>query len=208
MITILLIIHIFAGYTGLLAAIGAISVKLFSGPHRWHQYCGRYFFWSMMVIAATAIPIALARQNTFLLLIALFSAYLAFGGWRYAHNHTGQGRKIDFLTIKAMSVISTIMIIYALWMLFSGDMQGIPLLVFGGIGFAYYINERRFLRKGAFENKQRIAQHLTMMLAATIASVTAFAVTNIKIEPQFIVWLAPTILITPLITWWNIKLLR
>ena len=55
--------------------------------------------------------------------------------------------------------------------------------------------------------KQRIARHLTNMLAGTIAVITAVLVTNIHIEPVFILWILPTIVITPLIIWWNRKIL-
>jgi hypothetical protein len=45
------------------------------------------------------------------------------------------------------------------------------------------------------------------MLAGTIAVITAVLVTNVNIEPVFILWILPTILITPLIFWWNRKTL-
>ena len=45
------------------------------------------------------------------------------------------------------------------------------------------------------------------MLAGTIAVITAVLVTNIHIEPVFILWILPTIVITPLIFWWNRKIL-
>ena len=41
------------------------------------------------------------------------------------------------------------------------------------------------------------------MLAVTIAVITAPLVTNVYIEPVFILWILPTIVITPIIFWWN-----
>ena len=45
------------------------------------------------------------------------------------------------------------------------------------------------------------------MLAGTIAVITAVLVTNVNIEPVFILWILPTIIITPIIFWWNTKIL-
>ena len=42
-------------------------------------------------------------------------------------------------------------------------------------------------------------RHLTMMLAGLIATVTAFLVVNFTFDPVFVLWLAPTVLITPVI---------
>ena len=43
------------------------------------------------------------------------------------------------------------------------------------------------------------------IMAGTIAVITAVLVTNIYIEPVFILWILPTIVITPIIFWWNRK---
>ncbi len=43
------------------------------------------------------------------------------------------------------------------------------------------------------------------IIADTIAVITAVLVTNIYIEPVFILWILPTIVITPIIFWWNRK---
>jgi hypothetical protein len=46
------------------------------------------------------------------------------------------------------------------------------------------------------------------MLAGTIAAVTAFTVVNVRVEPAFVVWLAPTVALTPLIVYWNHRVYR
>ena len=43
------------------------------------------------------------------------------------------------------------------------------------------------------------------IIAGTIAVITAVLVTKIYIEPVFILWILPTIVITPIIFWWNRK---
>ena len=63
-------------------------------------------------------------------------------------------------------------------------------------------NPRRIL---STEEKKRLAKHLTNMLAGTIAVITTVSVTNIKIDPEWVLWVLPTALITPVIFWWNEK---
>ena len=53
----------------------------------------------------------------------------------------------------------------------------------------------------------KITRRLTNMLAGTIAVITAVLVTNIHIEPVFKLWILPTIIVMPLIFWWNRKIL-
>ena len=55
--------------------------------------------------------------------------------------------------------------------------------------------------------KERIAKHLTNMMAGTIAVITAVLVVNVNIEPIWIWWLLPTAVITPIIFYWNKKTL-
>jgi hypothetical protein len=41
------------------------------------------------------------------------------------------------------------------------------------------------------------------MLGATIAALTAFTVVNIHTHPAYIAWIAPTILVLPVMLWWQ-----
>ena len=204
----LLFIHIAAGYIGLLAGFIALAVKTFDMKHTWHIQSGKIFFWCMTIVALSALPLSFYIKNMFLLLIAIFSAYLTHGGWRYATNRTGQMRTIDRLSIFLAITVSIGMLLYGIYMLISNNRQGITLLVFSGILLRYVFNEKRLFRHAPIKNDRRIATHLSHMLAAMIASVTAFVVTNITFEPAFILWLAPTIVLIPVIVYWNRKLLK
>ena len=46
------------------------------------------------------------------------------------------------------------------------------------------------------------------ILAGTITVITAVLVVNVDIEPVWIWWVLPTALITPVIFWWNKKVLK
>ena len=90
----LLCIHITCGFAALLSAFGAIASR--KGQLK-HRLFGRCFFYSMTGVFITAIPLSLIKENLFLFLIAIFSYYLAFSGWRYAKNRSGIPGKIDFI---------------------------------------------------------------------------------------------------------------
>ena len=46
------------------------------------------------------------------------------------------------------------------------------------------------------------------MMAGTIATVTAVVVVNVTTRPAWLAWILPTLLIAPLIAWWNRRVLR
>ncbi len=204
---ILLIIHIAAGFLALASALVAITNKLLSLKHQWHVYSGRVYFASMLTITVTAIPIALLTNNRFLLLIAVFSGYLVHAGWRYATNRKGTPRLIDWCSVSGMIVAAAVMVSVGAVELLADKQEGIILLVFGFIGWGNCARDFLILKSGGATGNKRIAMHLTMMLAGTIATVTAFVVTNFTLNPEFVLWLLPTVVITPLIVWWNRKLL-
>ena len=62
---------------------------------------------------------------------------------------------------------------------------------------------------GTVAGSKRLTCHLTNMLGATIAVITAFLVVNVDLGPSvpaWLIWVLPTALITPYIVWWNIRL--
>ena len=200
----LLSIHILSGTVALIAA--AVAVTSQKGK-KVHVLSGRTYFWGMAMIFLTAIPMAIASGNVFLFLIAIFSFYLAYAGMRFARNRTGTANFFDWVTIVLMVLSGVIMLFLATNYFMNSNSQYITLTVFGFIAISLgYADFKSYRNKSAI-GKQRIARHLTNMLAGTIAVITAVLVTNINIEPVFILWILPTIIITPIIFWWNRKIL-
>jgi hypothetical protein len=200
---ILLIVHIIAGFAALTAAVVATLTKTLDLAHKWHVYSGNIFFWGMLVVFLTALPLAVIRPNTFLFLIAFLSFYFALAGWRYATNRRGTPRPVDWISASVMAIGALVMIMFGVFMLTRSNMNGITMLALGGIGAGLTTADLRTLRRGGAKGPERIAQHLTMMLAGAIATITAFVVTNVRVQPAFIVWLAPTVVITPIIIVWS-----
>ena len=200
----LLVAHIFAGCISLIAAVFAV---VSSKGKQAHILAGRTYFWGMAVIFLTAIPMSISSSNVFSFLIAIFSFYLAYAGMRFARNRTGTANLFDWVAVGLMVFSGLAMWFLALVYFMNNNSQYITLTIFGFIAISLgYMDFRSFRNKSAI-GKQRIARHLTNMLAGTIAVITAVLVTNLSIEPVFILWILPTIIISPLIFWWNRKIL-
>src|SRR5580658_5102712 len=72
-------IHVTAGFGSfLLAPVALATAKGGKAHKRW----GMVYLWSMGVVAATALVMALYRPVLFLALVAVFSYYAAFSGYR------------------------------------------------------------------------------------------------------------------------------
>ena len=200
----LLFIHILAGSISLVAAAFAV---LSSKGKKTHILAGRTYFWGMAVIFLTAIPMSIASSNVFLFLIAIFSFYLAYAGMRFARNRTGTANFFDWVAIGLMVLSGMVMWVLAIFYFMNSNSQYITLTVFGFLAISLGYSDFKTYRYKSAIGKQRIARHLTNMLAGTIAVITAVLVTNVNIEPVFILWILPTIIITPIIFWWNTKIL-
>ena len=202
---LLLIIHILAGTVALMSA--ALAVSSAKGK-KFHVLSGRTYFWSMVSIFLTAIPMSVVSSNTFLFLIAIFSFYLAFAGMRFARNRNGVPSIIDWLAVGLMVFSGISMWLLAAVYFVNKNPQYITLMVFGFIAVILgYTDFRSYKNKTAI-GKQRISRHLTNMMGGTIAVITAVLVTNVNIDPVWIWWIFPTITIVPVIVWWNHRVLN
>ena len=201
---ILLSIHILAGTIALLCAALAVSSEK---GKKFHVLSGRTYFWCMVGIFLTAIPMSIINSNTFLFLIAIFSFYLAFAGMRFAKNRKGIATTIDWIAVSLMILSGLGMWALAITYFISDNSQYITLLVFGFIALALGYGDYRSHKNKTAIGKERIAKHLTNMMAGTIAVITAVLVVNVNIEPIWIWWVLPTVVITPIIFYWNKKTL-
>jgi len=201
---ILLAIHILAGIVSLLSAALAVSSAKGTKPH---VLSGRTYFWGMAIIFSTAIPMSIISSNIFLFLIAIFSFYLAFAGMRFARNRKGVASILDWIAIGLMIFSGIGMWILAAIYLLNSNTQYIVLSVFGLLAIALGYADFRSYKNNSATGKERISRHLTNMMGGTIAVITAVLVVNPPFEPEWVWWVLPTALITPVIFWWNRKTL-
>ena len=201
----LLPIHILAGTIALLAAAFAICSEK---GKKIHITAGRTYYWGMVCIFLTALPMSIITSNVFLFLIAFFSFYLAFAGRRFAQNRKGIASIVDWIAVGLMIAAGLGMWVLAVFYSIENNSQYITLTVFGFIAIALGYTDYKTYKQQEATGKKRIARHLTNMLAGTIAVVTAVLVVNVDMEPQWLPWVLPTLLITPVIIYWNWKVMK
>jgi hypothetical protein len=204
LVTTLRWIHIAAGTLALgLAPLAMLTVKGGQAHRRW----GKIYFWSMAVVAATAVVMALWRPQIFLALLAVFSFYMAFTGYRtLSRKRPAQGQgatALDWTAALVTFAVSAAMAVLGLirpgaaW-----QRLGIVPVVFGLLGMILAgIDIKRFTRPPADRNAWWFA-HMGGMLGSYIATVSAFSVVNFTFLPTTVRWLWPTVIGTPLIVAW------
>jgi uncharacterized membrane protein YidH (DUF202 family) len=202
---ILLFIHILAGSVALVSAALALSTEK---GKKFHVLIGKAYFWSMVIIFLTALPMSIITGNVFLFLIAIFSFYLAFSGMRFAKNRTGVPTREDLIAVNFMFLSGVGMWILAIIFFIDNNSQFITLTVFGFLALFLGYGDFQTFKDQTAIGKERIAKHLTNMMGATIAVVTAVLVVNPPTNPEWVWWILPTALITPVIFWWNKKVLN
>lgn len=201
---ILLVIHIICGTTALISALLAICIKKGAKLHR---TSGRFFYYGMLGIFLTALPMSIIHPDLSLFFIALFSFHRAFTGLRFAVVRDQSKRQIDKIICIAMFLISIVMIFLGAFGFGVDNSQQIVLIAFGILSIIVARRELTYYRTENPNPKMRIAMHLSSMLGGTIAVITAFLVVNIQIEHEFIVFILPTVVLVPFIIYWNRKVL-
>ena len=201
---ILLPIHILAGVIALISA--ALSVSSEKGKTL-HVLSGKTYFWCMVAIFLTAIPMSVISSNIFLFLIAIFSFYLAYAGMRFARNRKGVATILDWIAVCLMILSGIGMWILAAIYFLNSNTQYIVLLVFGFLAIALGYADLRSYKNESATGKERISRHLTNMMGGTIAVITAVLVVNPPFNPEWVWWVLPTVLVTPVIVRWNKKTL-
>lgn len=197
----LLVVHIASGAVTLVSAAIAILARQLNWKHQLHKVSGSVFSGAMLLIFLTALPMSLLKFNLFLLLISVFSFYLMLSGWLYATDRQDTRSPVLLTVSSIMLAVSAAMIAFGMWSLVTGNQNGLVVLVFGSIGALLARADWRIARVGGAKGKKRITQHLTQMIGATIAAITAFLVNTVQL-PGFwgvVLWLAPTALLVPVI---------
>ena len=94
---------------------------------------------------------------------------------------------------------------YGGWLLRTDDGNGVTMLVFGGFAAVICSRDLRTLWNGGARGNERILAPVTAMLGGTIATLTAFLVVNFRTDPVWLLWIAPTFVLVPVILYWRQK---
>lgn len=198
-------IHISFGFVAFFVApIALIAAKGGLTHRRW----GRVYFWSMVVVASTAIVLAIHQPNYFLACVSVFSFYLAFRGYRAlvmkpTSKGSGGPKTLDWIGLVLALLGSTALLVLGIiqpgrvWVIL-----GPVAVVFGVVGLLFACTD---LYQFLFPPRDKMNwwySHMSGMIASYIAAVSAFSVNNLRFLPVVVRWLWPTIIGAPLIFLW------
>lgn len=199
--TVSLIIHVSCGFSALIS--GAFAMLLNRNTRK-HKVAGKFYYYAMIGVFITMLPIYYLKGNQilFLFLVGVFSLYLTLTGKRFLTlaNKASNIRWYDYLVLSISMLAAGYMLI--LGMLTKSGFS-ILLLVFGGILMLNIVHDCRFIMKvkrGVKGLRKPVMNHVSRMGGAYIATFTAFTVNNLNgVLPGLIGWLLPTVVGTLLI---------
>lgn len=204
--TVTLWIHIAAGVIALLAGVVALATK--KGGHR-HRRAGRSYVVSMGVVVVTVVPLLAfepSPSRIFLTLVAVFSGYFAFSGYRVLSRKrpVDAAGRIDWAAAVLVVVTCLFLVGWGIGFLVGGDAFGTVMVVFGSIGLTVGVADLRSFRDPD-RREPWLDDHLGRMMGAYIATVTAVSVVNVTAVHPVVAWLWPTAIGVPLIWYWSRK---
>jgi hypothetical protein len=199
--TFLLILHILSGFIALIT--GGIASFTRKGG-KGHRRSGKWYFRAMTGVFVTAIAISLLKNLAFLFMVGFFSYYFVVRGYRQLYLK-GLGR-----TQKALPVdwfITAVALLFGLglvsWAVYqkANNISFWPVpLTFGLISASFAVADMKLYIKGPSSKLHWMSSHIVSMGAGYIATWTAFVVTNVKFLPPVLVWLAPSVVGSVLIS--------
>lgn len=196
----LLILHIIGGFTALSTGIIVLLLKKGTSTHR---KLGMLFYFAMLTTGFSAMLLAWYRPSAFLFTIGVFSLYQTISGRRAIQNKTLRPTMMDYMLTLIILLNGGFMI----------STLNVVLVVFGSLCLLLGVQDLVLyykLRKNiSLRQNEWLARHIGLMMGSFIATATAFIVVNINdFEPAWLLWLAPTFVLTPLMTFWTRKYTR
>ena len=202
-LTLILYVHIAAGFTALVTGLVPMFAKK---GGKTHILWGKVYFWAMFMVALTALlRFQMQMMLIFLAAIAIFSFYNTFTGVRLIQRKDFQ--KPSWLDYFA-SILAMLCALVMFYFAFTGYQKGdrflsILFIVFGLAVFTMSFEDLRvFLGKKIIDDKDKpiptkywFQNHISRMGGSYIATVTAFlVVNNPPYIPGLVAWIAPGVI--------------
>jgi hypothetical protein len=198
----LLVVHVAAGFGSFLLAPVALATAK-GGPA--HRRWGMVYLWCMGIVAATALPMALYRPVLFLAMVAVFSFYAAFSGYRVLKLKKlasgGSAKPIDWIAGLLTFFSSLLLALMGAFKPAAIQGFGIVSIVFGLLGMRLAVGQLwSFVRKPK-EKMFWWYTHLGNFIGSYIAAWTAFSVVTLPVifGNHIWLWLWPTAVGVPAI---------
>jgi uncharacterized membrane protein len=164
-----LVLHIIFGIIAFVAAPSAMMAKKGSPIHK---RFGKLFFYAMMGVAASAFVLWTLGAKLFLMLIAIFSFYLAFSGYRAVKLKNNPAEEEDWLVAGSAFLAGLGLVGMGLYYKIQGDSFGIVSIVFGMVCAISAARDMLRFYRPATNPQAWLINHLSKMLGAYIATVS------------------------------------
>jgi uncharacterized membrane protein len=203
---ILLTLHIIGGTVGL--TCGFINMIRKKGD-KTHKLVGKGFLYGMLTAGFMSFALSILHPNPFLFMVGILTIFLVGTGQRYLSlKNLDKGQKplmVDWALSLMMLVGGIAFVGIGINHLIQGDTFGIVFTVFGLLGLRNVFKDFNIYQGKISVKNYWLIEHIGRMSGGFIASVTAVLVVNGKyfsFIPDVLLWLLPTIVITPLIVSW------
>lgn len=208
----LLVLHISAGIIGILAGTAAMSFR--KGCPR-HAQAGQIFVMAMLTMAASAVYLAVLKQQYNNVGGGILTFYLIGTAWLTARRRDGETSVYDWAALVIPLAIGVGGWINGLQALHSstGEKYGVPAgmhMFMGSICLLAAAGDIRMLVRGGVFGVQRISRHLwRMCFGLFIATGSFFLGQGSKVFPAFVLktgmLFVPAILPLALLIFWLIR---
>ena len=192
---VLLGVHVAAGMTSFTLAPVALATAKGGKQHkRW----GMVYFWSMGVVAATALPMALYRPVLFLALVSVLSFYLTFSGYRVLKlkdlSRGGSAKPVDWIAAVLGFSICALLTWLGWFRPHAIQNMGVVAILLGIVGMRTTAADLRHFIWKPTEKMFWWYTHLGKFIGSYIAAWTAFStatLSHIFKHAGLILWLWP-----------------
>jgi hypothetical protein len=190
-------LHIAAGMLAFFVAPVALIVRK-GGPA--HIFWGRLFFWAMIVVAFTAMPMSVYKPNIFLFLVAIFSLHLSLSGYRASAARKAKNITRSRLTDQRIAGVSLLVYLLLIgWGIYTvagteDTTFGFIAIAFGVVGLRFSGSQLYRLYRPSGDKMHWWFAHMQGMMGSYVAAVSAFSAVNFYFLPPLVRWLWPTVI--------------
>lgn len=176
----ILLAHIFFAIATVTSGTVVIIVKK---AYAFHKTLGKFYFYTIIATVFSAFILMCFPDytNPMMVFIGFFMLYLALSGYRSLKFKiiftADKVKKTDKLISLMMALISAGMLLYGIYMINSGDLWGVPLIVYSMIGGINVLADFKLFKVPSNEFMW-LKHHSSKMIGSYIGSVTAVLVTQ------------------------------
>ena len=108
-----------------------------------------------------------------------------------------QGQKPEFIDYTITGIMFCFALAFLIWgiaLAIKGNSFSIVFLLFGTISMTLAVKDIKLFAAKNLKKNYWLFNHITKMIAGNIAAFTAFMVVNINFQPNFVVWVTPSLI--------------